>query len=327
MNPNARLAQPLPRAVLLDAATLGNDISFAPLVGCTTLTVYPLTAPAEVAPRIRDAQVVIVNKIGLQEENLATAAALRLICVAATGYDNIDVAYCRRRGIAVCNVLGYSTDSVAQLTVAMVLELMLHLPAMSGYVRSGAYTASGVANRLTPAFHELAGKTWGIVGAGNIGKKVARIAEAFGCRVVVCRRHVDPDYPTVDIDTLCREADIVSVHTPLTEQTRGLISRERIASMKPGAIFVNVARGAVADETALADAVRAGRLGGLGIDVYSAEPMPAEHPLYAVRALPNVCFTPHMAWGAVEARQRCIGEMAENIRAYFAGTRRCRVDC
>lgn len=269
---------------------------------------------------------VIVNKIRLNEENLAGAAGLKLICVAATGYDNIDVAYCRRRGIAVCNVLGYSTDSVAQLTVAMVLELMLHLPTMSGYVRSGAYTASGVANRLTPAFHELAGKTWGIVGAGNIGKKVAHIAEAFGCRVMVCRRRPDPDYPTVDIDTLCREADIISVHTPLTDETQGLISRARIAAMKPGVILVNVARGAVADEAALADAVRAGQIGGLGVDVYSAEPLPADHPLYAVRTLPNVCLTPHMAWGAVEARQRCIGEMAENISACFAGRVRCRVD-
>lgn len=313
-------------AVILDGATLGEDISFASLEERASLTVYPLTPPEEVAARIRDAQVVIVNKIRLNEANLAGADALKLICVAATGYDNIDVAYCRRRGIAVCNVLGYSTDSVAQLTVAMVLELMLHLPEMSGYVRSGAYTASGVANRLTPAFHELAGRTWGIIGAGNIGKKVARIAETFGCRVLVCRRRPDPDYPAVDIDTLCREADIISVHTPLTDETRGLISRERIAAMKPGVIVVNVARGAVADEAALADAVRTGQIGGLGVDVYSAEPLPADHPLYAVRELPNVCFTPHMAWGAVEARQRCIDEIAENIRAFFAGECRCRVD-
>lgn len=313
-------------AVILDGATLGEGISFDALVAHTSLTVYPLTAPDEVADRIRDAEVVILNKIKLNASNLADAAALRLICVAATGYDNIDVDECRRRGIAVCNVLGYSTDSVAQLTVAMVLELMLHLSEMSGFVRSGAYTASGVANRLSPVFCELAGKTWGIVGAGNIGKKVARIAEAFGCRVIVNRRKVDPDYPTVELDTLCREADIISVHTPLNDETRGLISRERIAAMKPGAILVNVARGAVIDEAALADAVRVSKLGGIGVDVYSTEPMPADHPLYAVRELPNVCLTPHMAWGAVEARQRCINEIAENIRAFFAGEIRCRVD-
>ncbi|MBO5670931.1 MAG: hydroxyacid dehydrogenase, partial [Clostridia bacterium] len=199
-------------------------------------------------------------------------------------------------------------------------------PIMCNYVTSGAYTDSGVANRLTPAFHELAGKTWGIVGAGNIGKKVARVAEAFGCRVIVCRRRPDDEYPTTDIDTLCREADIISVHTPLTEQTRGLISRDRIAAMKPGVILVNVARGAVADEAALAEAAASGHLGGLGVDVYSVEPFPKEHPLYAVRDLPNVCFTPHMAWGAVEARQRCLDEIAENVRSFFAGEIRCRVD-
>ena len=314
------------RAVILDAATLGDEVSLAPLAAVTHLTVHALTVPEEVADRIRDAQVVILNKVKLNETNLAHAAHLKLICVSATGYDNIDVDYCRSRGIAVCNVLGYSTDSVAQLTVAMVLELMLHLPEMTGYVRSGAYTASGVANRLSPTFHELAGKTWGIVGAGNIGKKVARIAEAFGCRALICRRRPDPDYPNTDIDTLCRVADIISVHTPLSEETRGLISRERIAAMKRGVILVNVARGAVADESALADALRDGQIGGLGVDVYSVEPMPEDHPLYAVRELPNVCFTPHMAWGAVESRQRCIDEMAENIRTFCRGEVRCRVD-
>ncbi len=314
------------KAVILDGITLGEDISFAPLQKWADLTLYPSTEPDQIPSRIQDADVVIINKIKLCRENLENAARLKLICVAATGYDNIDVAYCRQRGIAVCNVLGYSTDSVAQLTVAMVLELMLHLSEMSRYVRSGEYTASGVANRLTPAFHELSGKTWGILGAGNIGKKVACIAEAFGCRVILCRRHADPDHPTVDVDTLCRESDIISIHTPLTEQTRGLISKERIANMKPGVILVNVARGAVADEAALADAIRSGHIGGLGIDVYAKEPLPEDHPLYAVRQMPNVCFTPHMAWGAVEARQRCIEEMAENIRAFYAGEIRCRVD-
>ena len=197
---------------------------------------------------------------------------------------------------------------------------------MQEYVRSGAYTRSGIANRLTPVFHELAGKTWGVVGAGNIGRKVAEIAKALGCRVIVCRRREDPDYPTVGIDTICRDADILTIHTPLNDTTRGLISKERISSMKDGVILVNVARGAVTDEAALADAVKCGKIGGLGVDVYSEEPLPESHPLYAVRALSNVCFTPHMAWGTAEARQRCIDEMAENIRAFFAGGVRNRLD-
>ncbi len=314
------------RAVILDGATLGDDISFSPLADVSALTVHQKTAPEEVTSRIHDAHVVIVNKIKLNESNLSEAKELRLICVAATGYDNIDLAYCRAHGIAVCNVLGYSTDSVAQLTVALVLQLVFRLTEFTDFVKSGAYTVSGVANRLYPAFHELAGKTWGIVGAGNIGKKVAKIAEAFGCRVIVCRRKTDPDYPTVDIDTLCREADVITVHTPLNEQTRGLISEKRIAMMKPGVILVNVARGAVTDESALADAVQVGKIGGLGVDVFTEEPIPATNPLYAVREHPAVCLTPHMAWGAVEARQRCVNEMAENIRAYFAGEIRCRVE-
>ncbi len=314
------------RAVILDGATLGEDISFSPLAEVAELTVYPGTPAEEVPVRIKNAHVVIVNKIKLNETNLSEAKKLRLICVAATGYDNIDLAYCREHGIAVCNVLGYSTDSVAQLTVALVLQLVFRFSAFTDFVKSGAYTASGVANRLYPAFHELSGKTWGIVGAGHIGKKAAKIAEAFGCRVIVCRRQTDPEYPTVDIDTLCRESDIITVHTPLNDQTRGLISRERIEMMKPGVIFVNVARGAVTDEAALADAVRNGHIGGLGVDVYTEEPLPLSNPLYAVRDLPGVCLTPHMAWGAVEARQRCVNEMAENIRAFYAGQIRCRVE-
>ncbi len=315
-----------PSIIVLDGSTLGEDISYDSIRENGALTVYPVTAPTQVSERIAGADVVIVNKVRLCKENLATAHSLKLICVAATGYDNIDVEYCRTRGIAVCNVCGYSTNSVAQLTVAMVLELVLHLHEMHDFVQSGAYTASGVANRLTPVSHELAGKTWGIVGAGNIGKKVAEIASALGCRVLVCRRREDPNYPTVDIDTICKEADVLSVHTPLNRETRGLISRERLTIMKNGVILVNVARGAVCDEAALAEFVQNGKLGGLGIDVYSEEPLPESHPLYAVRSFPNVCFTPHMAWGTAEARQRCVDEMATNISTFFAGGTRNRLD-
>lgn len=309
------------QAVILDAATLGDDISLAPLRALTRLTVYPLTSPAQIPERIRDAQVVIVNKLQLNETNLPAAHDLKLICVTATGYDNIDTVYCRQNGIAVCNVRGYSTDSVAQLTVAMVLELMMKLSARHQYVRSGAYTASGVANQLTPAFHELSGKTWGILGAGNIGSKVAAVAEAFGCRVLTHRRTGG-----CSLEDLLTESDILTIHAPLNDSTRGLLSRERIDRLKPGAIVVNVARGAITDEAALADALRTGRLGGLGIDVYSQEPFPEDHPLYAVREHPNICLTPHMAWAAVEARQRCIDEIAENIRAFLSGEERYRVE-
>ena len=313
------------RAVILDAKTLGEDICLTPISAVTELISYPVTAPEEIPARISDAEIVIVNKIRLNESNLPYAPKLRLICVAATGFDNIDTEYCRRHNIAVCNVVGYSTHSVAQLSVSLVLSLMMHLPAFTDYVRSGSYTESGVANRLYPAFHELYGKTWGIVGAGNIGGQVARIADAFGCRVLVCRRQKDPVYATVDIDTLCREADIITLHTPLNEGTRHLISADRIASMKDSVILVNTARGAVTDEQAVADAVSCGKIGGLGCDVYSAEPLDKAHPFYALRNHPNVSLTPHMAWGAVEARQRCIEEIGENILSFVRGEKRSRV--
>jgi len=312
-------------AVILDAKTLGDDLRFDAIEATAHVTLYPTTAPDEVESRIRQAEVVIINKVRLNENNLKSAQNLRLICVAATGYDNIDTEYCRKKGIAVCNVKGYSTHSVAQLTVSMVLSLMMHLPDFTSFVDSGAYCDSGVANRLTPVFHELYGKTWGILGAGNIGGQVARVAEAFGCRVLVCRRTKDPVYPTVDADTLCRESDILSVHTPLTSETKSIIDSRRIAMMKDGVVLVNVARGAVTDEQAVAGAVLSGKIGGFGCDVYSSEPFGKDHPFYALLHHPNVCLTPHMAWGAAEARQRCMDEIGENIRAFLRGEQRNRV--
>ena len=244
---------------------------------------------------------------------------LKLICLAATGYDNVDTEWCRKQGILVCNVVGYSTDSVAQLTVAMALYLVHHLDIYTEYVRNGCYTESGIANRLSPAFHELTGKIWGIAGYGNIGRKVGVAARALGCRVIAFKKKPVSDVNCVDLDTLCRESDIISVHLPLNDDTRGIFSREKIALMKPNALFINVARGAVTDEPALAEAVRNKQLGGLGVDVYSLEPFPENHPFYGIRKENCVCMTPHLAWGAVEARERCILEIVKNIRAFQEG--------
>ena len=309
------------RIVVLDAATLGDDLSLAPLSEVGDVTVWQTTAPEEIAVRVREADVVILNKIRLNESNLS-GSRVRLICVAATGYDNIDTVWCRANGITVSNVVGYSTDSVAQLTVSMVLYLANRLPEYTRAVRTGDYTRSGIANKLSPAFHEIAGKTWGIAGYGNIGRKVASVARAMGCRVITYKRTRVPDVDCVDLPTLCRESDIISVHLPLSDSTRGLFSREMISLMKPDALFVNVARGAVADEQALADALAENRLGGLGIDVYTREPFPEDHPFYVLRADDRVCLTPHMAWGALEARERCLREMILNIRAFENGTPR-----
>lgn len=314
------------KITVLDAETIGADVSMEVFSPFGEVTVYASTSPEEVALHAAGAEVLLLNKVHLHAENLRDCDTLRLICVAATGFDNIDLDYCRSRGIAVCNVVGYSTQSVAQLTLAMALSLMTNLPAFDAHVRSGAYTANGIPNCLTPTYHEIAGKTWGIVGFGNIGRQVGLVARALGCRVLVNKLTPVEDWDCVSLEKICRESDILSIHTPLNEATRNLIDREHIAMMKPNAIVINVARGAVTDEQALADALREGRLGGLGVDVYSAEPMRAEHPFYSIRERENVCFTPHMAWGAYETRVRLLSEMAENIRSYLEGGKRNRVD-
>ena len=309
------------KITVLDSATLGEDLDLSPLSDVGQTEVYKNTSPDEVADRIKHSDVVVINKIKLNESNLSKAENLKLICIAATGYDNIDVAYCKKAGIAVCNVIGYSTHSVAQITVATVLSLTCHLPEHSETVKSGRYTASGVANSLVPVYHELAGKTWGIVGYGNIGKQVGKVAEAFGCKVIYSRRSGG-----TSIEDVCRESDIITIHTPLNDSTRGLISKDMIALMKKDVIIVNEARGLVTDEKAIADAVKEGRIGGFGSDVFSVEPFGKDHPFYEIKDLPNVCLTPHMAWGAYEARKRCLLEIVENIKAFNNGEKRSRVD-
>ena len=314
------------KIVVLDAATLGPGVDLAPLREAGLTTVYDLTSPEELSERIAGAEVIVTNKWKLNRDNLKAAAELKLICVTATGYDNIDLDYCRERDIAVCNVPAYSTESVAQLTLTMVLSLAAHLKEYRDYVSSGAYSASGIANRLTPVWQELAGKTWGVVGGGNIGRRVAKLAQAFGCRVLMHRRKQETEFESADLDALCRESDIISVHVPLTGETRGMIGEKEIALMKPGVIFINVARGAVCDEGALAEAVERGRIGALGVDVFSIEPFPEAHPFSRIMKRPNVCLTPHIAWGALETRNRCIRIVAENILAFGAGENENRVE-
>lgn len=314
------------RITFLDAETLGNDLSVEMFRELGEVTVYPKTAPHEIRAHVRDAEVLILNKVRINADTLGEANALRLICITATGFDNVDLDVCRRRGIAVCNVVGYSTQCVAQVTVAMALSLMTHLPEYTACVSSGEYTASGVANRLIPTYHEIAGKTWGIVGFGNIGQQVGRVAQALGCRVLVNKRTPVDGWECLDFETLCRESDILSIHTPLNDSTRNLLDEKHIGMLKKNTVVINVARGAVTDEAALARAVLEGRIGGLGVDVYSAEPMAEDHPFQAIRTFPNVCLTPHMAWGAYETRMRLLCEVAENIRSYLQGKKRNRVD-
>ncbi len=312
--------------VVLDAKTFGEDLDLSPLDALGQVTVYPLSAPDEVEGRLKDADVAVINKVKMTASLLQRLPHLRMIAEMATGYDNIDVAACRARGIAVANVAGYSVASVSQLTLAMALSLYTHLPAYSQHVTSGDYTRGSAQNCLTPVYHELAGRTWGVIGFGNIGRQVGTVARAMGCRVLAYRRGAVEDFEKVSLDTLLAESDIVSLHVPLTDETRAMIDSKALSKMKRGAMLINVARGAVTDEAAVAEAVLSGQLGFFGTDVYDPEPLPKDHPMSRLIGLPQVLMTPHMAWGSYEARVRCLQETKENIRAFLFGEIRSRVD-
>lgn len=310
---------------VLDAATLGEDVTFEKWEALGNLTVYKYTSASEVVPRLKDSDIAIINKVKMTDEVIKSLPKLKLICVTATGYDNISLSACKERGVALCNVKGYSTHSVAQVTMALVLSLMTHLDEYCDSVKNGEYQNSGIENRLTPVFHELYGKTFGIVGLGNIGRQVARIAEAFGCNVLCFKKTPDPNYCCVDLETLLKNADIVTLHLPLNDQTEKIIGEKELSLMKPNAILVNVSRGAVTDEKAVAEALKNHTIGGFATDVYSVEPMENISPLNEIKDFENVLLTPHMAWGAYESRIRCINEIAENIAAYIKNERRNRI--
>ncbi len=317
------------KIVFLDAVTLGEDISLheinTMLERNGEVFIYELSSSETIGSRIADADVIITNKCRLSGEILSHGKNLKLICVCATGYDNIDVEYCRSSGIALCNLIGYSTDSVAQVTMSMVLALVNRLSSYNRYVHDGTYAASGCPNQLFPVYHEIAGMTWGIVGCGSIGRRVAGLAETFGARVIVYTRSNSSGYEKAGIDELCRTSDIITLHTPLNDGTYHLINKDRIAMMKKNAVLINVARGAVLDETAAAEAIINGKIGGIGIDVYDGEPVSRRSPYTKLYGMNNVILTPHMAWGSYESRIRCIKMVSENIEAFFNGEQKSRV--
>ena len=314
------------KITVLDRKTMGDDISFALFERYGELTVYDITTAELTEERVKDAEVIILNKVKITAEVIATAKNLKLICVFATGYDNIDLAAAREAGVAVCNVPGYSTDSVTLYTIATVTALASKLITYSDFVTSGGYTSSGSPNKISPAFNDLRGKTWGLIGYGNIGKAVAEVAKAFGASVIVNKRTPPDDVVCVDVDTLCRESDVITVHCPLNDGTRGMINADRLAMMKKSVILVNEARGAVLDEAAVAKAVENGEIGAFGCDVYSQEPFPADHPYNAIKECDNVILTPHSAWASYEARTRCVDIISNNIASYINGDRLNRVD-
>lgn len=311
--------------VILDYKTLGEDLDLSGAEKFGTVTKYPVTKQEDAPSRLENADIVIVNKVKMNESTLKNAKNLKLICETATGYDNIDTEYCRKRGIAVANTPAYSTACVAQVTVSMACSLVTHLQEYRRFVHNGGYQNSISANMLEPVYHEMSGMTWGIIGFGNIGRGVAKIADAFGCRVLVNKRTPVNDYECVELDYLLKNSDIISIHCPLTDKTRGMIGKEQLEMMKKNAVIINVARGAVWDEQAVANAIENGTIGGVGCDVFSYEPIDEKHPFVKILDRDNVLLTPHMAWGAFESRTRCFNTVLSNIEAYLSGREQNRI--
>ncbi|HET6725217.1 MAG TPA: D-2-hydroxyacid dehydrogenase [Gammaproteobacteria bacterium] len=315
------------RGVILCFDTVSRgDIDLSRLKAeLTGLDVFGVTAADAVAARLAGAAVAIVNKVRFDAALLRQLDDLQLICLTATGHDKVDLAAARANGIAVANVQDYCTASVVQHVFALILELTTHLEEYRRLVADGAWQQSGQFNLLNFPARELAGKTFGVIGYGALGRGVAEVARAFGMRVLVAeRRGATPRGGRTAFETVLAEADILTLHCPLTDATRGLIGAEELAHMKPDALLINTARGAIVDAEALGEALGSGRLGGAGLDVLPQEPPPADDPLLA-RQLPNLIVTPHIAWAAREARQRVMDEIAANIRAFRAGVERNRL--
>ena len=307
------------KTVFLDASTLGaSDLSGIEAFG--ELVLWPTSSPEEALQRVADADVLIVNKIKVTEELMAAAPHLKLICEAATGVNNIDLAAAERRGIPVRNVAGYSTDSVAQLTFAHILDMVCDLRRFDSFVKSGAYSAGPIFTDVSAPYMELCGKTLGVVGMGAIGRKVAGIAQAFGMKVVYYSTSGTShcaDYPSVTLAELLSQSDVISIHAPLNERTRGLIGLEELRAMKPSAVIVNMARGGIIDEAALAEAISEEAIAGAALDVFSVEPLPADNPLLHTSHPERLRFTPHVAWASAEAISRLVDGITENIKTFY----------
>ena len=314
------------KIVILERNSVGTDVSVDCISDFGDVTVYRNTVTVqEVRERVKDADIVIANKSPLNEETLKDAPNVKLICEFATGFDNCDLAYCKSRGIKVTNVVDYCTGMVAQHTFAMALALSEKLPHYDNYVKSGEYSAQDRFSNFDLPFLELEGKTWGIVGMGNIGKRVAKIATAFGCNVIfysVTGRSSCKDYPQVDFDTLLSESDFLSLHCPLSDLTRNLIDEKALKKMKKSAILLNVARGKVVDNVALYNALVKEEIAAAGLDVVEEEPLKLTNPLSEIKDSNRLIITPHLAWASVEARSRCVWEAHENIAAYLRGENR-----
>ena len=311
------------RIVALERNSAGTDISMDCFQDFGEVTYYRNTVTIEeVAERVKDADIIIANKSPLNEQTLKDAPKVKLICELATGFDNVDLAYCKSRGIKVCNVVDYSTGMVAQHTMTLALALSQKLFHYDNYVKSGTYSAQDRFSNFDVPFYELEGKTWGIVGMGNIGKRVAKLATDFGCKVIfhsITGKSNCTEYLQVDKATLLRESDFLSLHCPLSDLSLNFIDREALQQMKRTAILINVARGKVVNNTDLYEALVAGEIQAAGLDVIEAEPLALTNPLSKLKDSNQLIITPHLAWASVEARTRCVEGVYKNIEAFLRG--------
>jgi len=307
------------KIVFLDAYSIGNaDVSALAALG--EFVSYQTTAPEQVLARCSDAGIVITNKVRLMQPELEALTNLKLICIAATGMNNVDLKVAAEKGIVVRNVTDYSTDSVAELTFTMVLGLIHQTSYFDEYVKSGAYSRSGLFTHQEQSFFEIKGKRWGIIGMGHIGHRVAEIASAFGAKISyysTSGKNTEAGYPQKDLNALMTESDILSIHAPLNERTQYLIDYKMLCLMKPEAYLINVGRGGIVKETDLAKALRENRLAGAGLDVFEQEPLSSVNPLLSLDIQDKLLMTPHIAWASAEACQRLIDTMVKQIKTYL----------
>ena len=307
---------------ILERDSLGIDVDMSEIDRLGDVTVYAATTADNAVEHIGDADIIIANKLPLNEQTLKEAKNLKFVAQTATGTNNVDFAYTNARGIGVANVPSYSTDSVAQHTFSLLLYLVEKMRYFDDYVKSGRYSKSSCFSCLDMIYPEIAGKTWGIIGMGAIGQKVAQIAAVFGCKVITYSasgKTYDMPYEQVDFDTLLAKSDILSIHAPLNEYTKDLRNYDAFCKMKESAYFINVGRGPIVVEEDLARALEEGQIRAAGIDVMRVEPLPIESPLLKIQDSSKLIITPHTAWATSEARQRCVDVVTENIKAFLRG--------
>lgn len=308
------------KIVFLDAKSVGEDIDLSKYNELGDFITYDYSSPEQIPLRVQDADVVITNKCQIDKTSIGNAFHLKLVCVTATGTNNLDKEYLAERGIAWRNVAAYSTESVAQHTFAMLFYLLEKLSYYDSYVKSGSYANDTSFTHFAERFHEISGMTWGIIGLGNIGRRVADIAKAFGANVIyysTSGKNNQDGYTRVDFDTLLSNSDIISVHAPLTPETENLINQEALSKMKKSVIFLNVGRGAIVNEKDLADALENGTIKAAGLDVLAVEPMSPASPYLQIKDSKKLLITPHIAWASIEARTKLMDIIYQQIHEFI----------